>query len=286
MSDQGPEPAAERDPVVRRLFALARALVRVGYFGLEARGLEHVPRDGPVVYAQNHAGWFPLDAFFLSMVVAEAQGFGRRPAFATIDAALAFPGLGTLLRHFGAVPASAFRRPERLSPSIEAVGIFPEGVRGNCKPVWNAYRMRDWNRGFVRVALTRRAPIVPVAILGGEECLPVGWTIRVLEPLVGSILPLPLSVVPLPARWKLVFHPPVCLEAGPEAVTDHAYCTGVARRIQATVQATLDAEAAGRPVARLSGLVAAARVSAAAPGAEGGGEETAGAGEEDPLDRA
>jgi len=246
----------DRDPVVRRLFAAVRALIRIGYFSFEVEGVEHLPREGPVVYAQNHSGWFPLDAFFLTFAIAEAQGLERAPYFATVDAALETPGLRALLSRFGALPASSFRRPERLPPAVQSVGIFPEGVRGNCKPFWYAYRLRDFNRGFVRVAVTRRAPVVPTAILGGEECLPVAWTVRFLEPLIGSILPLPLSLVPLPARWKIIFHDPIHLDAPPEAVTDHAYCSSVARRVQGIVQATLDREARERPVSRLAALLA------------------------------
>ena len=254
-------PSIDREFVVRRLFPAMRRLVECGYFRFEVEGLEHVPREGRVVHAQNHAGWFALDAFFLTFAVAEAYGIRRAPFFATQDAALAAPLLGPFMRRFGAVPASWFRRPERLPDDIEACGIFPEGVRGNCKPFWNAYRMRDWNRGFVRVAIARDAAIVPAAVLGGEECLPVGWTIRVLEPVIGSLLPLPLTLVPLPTRWKIVFHPPIRLGAPREAVTDQAYCSAVARSIQGIVQRTLDREAPLRPLGKVSGLV-----SALAPG--------------------
>ncbi len=252
MPNESPSPVLERDPLVQRFFTLTRSLIRVGYFSFEVEGMERVPREGRVVYALNHAGWFPLDAFFLTLAIAEAQGLARAPCFATVDAALAAPGLGVLLRRFGALPASWFRRPERLPPSVESVGMFPEGVRGNTKPFWEAYRMHDWNRGFVRVALARRAPVVPVAVLGGEESLPVAWTVRLLEPLIGEPVGLPVSWVPLPAHWKIVFHEPVVLERGPDAASDHGYCSAVARRLQAVVQATLDREAAGRPLGKLS----------------------------------
>jgi 1-acyl-sn-glycerol-3-phosphate acyltransferase len=274
------DPVAERDPVVQRLLAAARALIRVGYFSFEVEGIEHVPREGRVVYALNHAGWFPMDAFFLTYAIAEAHGLSRAPFFATLDVAMAAPGLSAFLRKFGAVPASWFRRPDRLPPSVESVGMFPEGVRGNTKPFWEAYRMRDWNRGFARVAIARQAPIVPTAILGGEECLPVAWTVKILQPIIGSTLGLPLSLVPLPAHWKIIFHPPVRLDVPPSAVGNHAYCSGVARDLQAVVQATLDREAAQRPLGRFSAKVAEREREVAAAAAarrkgegEGGGED-------------
>jgi 1-acyl-sn-glycerol-3-phosphate acyltransferase len=246
------QPAIDHGFLTRTAFPLLRLLIRAGWFDFSVEGVEHLPREGPLVLALNHAGWFPLDALFVTLAMAEAQGLSRAPFFATHEAALEAPGLGAILRRAGAVPATWFRRPEKLPPEIQCCGIFPEGVRGNTKPFWEAYRMRPWNRGFVRVAIARRAPIVPTAVLGGEEALPVGWTVKVLAPLIGSELGLPLSLVPLPARWKVVFHAPVVLEVGQEAIADSAYCSGVAARVQETVQATLDREAAARPLHRLS----------------------------------
>ena len=231
-----------------------RALIRLRYFSFEVEGLEHVPPDGRAVFVQNHSGWFALDAFFLALAVAERAGPWRTPHFATADAALAAPLLGPALRRIGAVPVSWLRRPERLPPEIRSCGIFPEGVAGNCKPFWQAYRMREWKRGFVRVAQALDAPIVPAAVLGGEECLPVAWTLRLLEPLVGSIVGLPLSWVPLPTRWKIVFHPAVRVRS--RDPLDPAACGDLAQRLRATVQRTLDRNAGRYPLARLSSAVA------------------------------
>jgi len=246
-----PDAIHDREFLITRVVATARAFIESGYFTFDVEGAEHLPADGRVVYAANHSGWFPLDAFFLTMAIVDAQGVGRAPFFATHDAAMAAPGLGPFLRRFGAVPASWFRRPERLPAEIECCAIFPEGVRGNTKPFWEAYRMREWNRGFVRVALARQAPIVPAAILGGEECLPVAWTVKLFQPIIGATLGLPLSLVPLPSHWKIVFHAPVHL-VGKGSVTDHPFCTKVAAETRAIVQATLDREAPKRPLGRFS----------------------------------
>jgi 1-acyl-sn-glycerol-3-phosphate acyltransferase len=240
----------------RTLVPLVERLIRAGYFSFEVDGMEHVPRDGRAVYAQNHAGWFPLDAFFVGLGVRRALGPYRTPFFATAEAALAIPVLGAFLRRVGSVPASWFRRPERLSGRVRACAFFPEGVPGNTKPFWEAYRMRPWNRGFVRVAAALDLPIVPAAVLGGEECLPVAWTVRLLEPLVGSRFGLPLALIPLPARWRVVFHPPVKLADRRRLLVDGARSGAVAREIEATVQATLDRHAARYPLAHLSSWIA------------------------------
>jgi 1-acyl-sn-glycerol-3-phosphate acyltransferase len=240
------------------LVPLVERLIRSGYFSFTVEGTEHVPRDGRAVFAQNHAGWFPLDAFFVGLGVRRALGPCRTPYFATAEAALAIPVLGTFLRRVGSLPASMFRRPERLPARIHGCGFFPEGVSGNTKPFWEAYRMRPWNRGFVRVAAALDLPIVPTAVLGGEECLPVAWTVKLLEPIVGSAFGLPLALVPLPARWRVVFHAPVRLgEERHRVLTSGARSGEVARAVQATVQDTLDHHAPRRPLAHLSSWVAA-----------------------------
>ncbi|WP_242346332.1 1-acyl-sn-glycerol-3-phosphate acyltransferase, partial [Anaeromyxobacter terrae] len=253
-------PAIDEALVGGKLVPLVERLVRIGWFSFEVEGAEHVPQRGRLVFAPNHAGWFALDAFFLALAVRRLLGREGSPYFAAADAALAAPVLGPFLRRLGALPASSFRRPERLPPEIRTVAVFPEGVEGNTKPFWEAYRMRPWNRGFVRVAAALDAPIVPVAILGGEESLPVAWTVRFLEPIIGSSIGLPVFALPLPARWKVVFHPPVDVGArGRAALIDSEYSSAVAREVQRTVQDTLDRAAAHRPLAQVASLVALAR---------------------------
>jgi 1-acyl-sn-glycerol-3-phosphate acyltransferase len=260
--DAPPESAPAIDDALweAKLVPFVERLIRSRYFSFSVEGTEHVPRDGHAVFAQNHAGWFPLDAFFVGLGVRSALGPCRTPYFATAEAALAVPVLGAFLRRVGAVPAGWFRRPERLPSRIRACAFFPEGVPGNTKPFWEAYRMRPWNRGFVRVAAALDLPIVPVAILGGEECLPVAWTVKLLEPLVGSRFGLPLALLPLPARWRVVFHPPVRLgDDRRRVLTDGERSGEVARGIQATVQGTLDRYAGQYPLAHVSAWVAARR---------------------------
>jgi 1-acyl-sn-glycerol-3-phosphate acyltransferase len=242
----------------RHLVPLVERLVRARYFSFDVEGLEHVPRDGRAVFAQNHAGWFPLDAFFVGLAIRRALGPCRTPYFAAAEAALALPVVGAFIRRVGAVPSAWFRRPERLPARVRACGFFPEGVPGNTKPFWHAYRMRPWNRGFVRVAAALDLPIVPAAVLGGEECLPVAWTVRLLEPLVGSSFGLPLSVVPLPARWRVVFHPPLRLDDPRAVLADADRSAAVASRVREVVAGTLAREAARRTLGRMSSLVSAA----------------------------
>jgi 1-acyl-sn-glycerol-3-phosphate acyltransferase len=256
----GPRPIIDDALWEERLVPAVERLVRAGYFSFAVEGAEHVPAGARAVFAANHAGWFPLDALFVGLAVRRAAGPCRTPFFAAAEAALAIPALGGLLRRAGALPASWFRRPDRLPFPVRSCAIFPEGVPGNTKPFWEAYRMRPWSRGFVRVSAALDLPVVPVAVLGGEECLPVAWTVRLFEPLVGSAFGLPLAPVPLPSRWRVVFHPPVVLGGDRRAVlADGARSAGIALGVERTVQRTL-ARCAGRyPLAQVSSWVAGRR---------------------------
>src|ERR1700694_5939933 len=101
MSPTSADPNKDREAAFRALVMVAKRLIALGYFRLEVEGLEHVRREGRLVYAQNHSGWFPLDAFFISYAIAEAHGMRRAPFFATAEAALAAPVLGPFLRRLG-----------------------------------------------------------------------------------------------------------------------------------------------------------------------------------------
>jgi 1-acyl-sn-glycerol-3-phosphate acyltransferase len=132
---------------------------------------------------------------------------------------------------------------------MDVFAVFPEGAEGNCKPFWRAYRMAPWRTGFVRLALARDAQIVPWCILGGEECLPTLSTIRVLQPLLGSIAPLPLTPLPLPTRWKIIVLPPIHartlaaqLKQQNEIADDQALWRAMADHVRALVQTRLDEE--------------------------------------------
>jgi 1-acyl-sn-glycerol-3-phosphate acyltransferase len=249
---------ADRQSFLLKTDTVLRTLVRLKYFSWDIEGVEHLPRAGPVVYAMNHAGWFALDTIMVGCSVAESIGVARTPYFAAVDSALTAPVVGAFLKRIGGLPASLFRHPKRLPPEFESYGICPEGVEGNTKPFWEAYRMHPWNRGFVRLAMALEAPIVPVAVFGGEECFPVAWTVKLLEPLLGSVVGLPLAALPLPARWKIVFHEPVQVTTpGSRVRRSPQDCDAIAARLQDVVQKTLDREISSRPLARLSSFVGA-----------------------------
>ncbi|GGF35164.1 1-acyl-sn-glycerol-3-phosphate acyltransferase [Marmoricola endophyticus] len=125
---------------------------------VEVRGAEHFPTHGPVIVAGNHTGWVdgPLMAIF-----------APRPLHAlTKTEMFASPPMAAFLRWAGQVPMHRFEvDPLALKTSVAvlraggAVGIFPEGTRGD----GSAERARG---GVGWLALVTGAPVLPVAFLG------------------------------------------------------------------------------------------------------------------------
>jgi 1-acyl-sn-glycerol-3-phosphate acyltransferase len=81
--------------------------------------------------------------------------------------------MGTLMNRLGAVracPENALRLLDELRPVI----VFPEGSQGMGKPFAQRYQLKRFGRGgLVKLALRTGAPIVPVAIGGAEETVPL-----------------------------------------------------------------------------------------------------------------
>lgn len=254
----GPLPRRDMTMLRNSLLPALRRLVSSGYYGLEVEGAEHVPRVGPAIYVGNHAGWFTVDTLIGAVAIADHVGHERLPWGAVHDRLLLTPHLGRFFEGLGGFPASWLREPTRIPSAMEVFSVYPEGVAGNCKSFWHAYQMRSWRTGFLRLAIARRAPIVPIAIIGGEESLPVLAPVGAFEKLVGSVLPFPACPVPLPTKWKFIFHRPVhikvtrALQIAASDPAGRAVLQPIADEIADTVQRTLDRETCDSPLVRLA----------------------------------
>ena len=125
-------------------------------------GAERVPLDGGLVVAANHFSWIdppvlgaasPRTLYFMAKVEAHRV-----------------PGLGQLVRSFGAFPVrrgesdrDAVRTMRQIVRDGHALGMFAEGTRqtsGVPGPV---------QPGAAMVAINESAPLIPVAIYGSHE---------------------------------------------------------------------------------------------------------------------
>jgi len=209
------------------------------YFRLEIVGLENIPTKGPVIIAPNHSGFSGFDAMILSYVL--QQNTKRIPRvmthhlwFLTETTALPAQKLG--------FTEATYENGISLLKKNNLIVLFPEGAQGNFKPSSELYQLQEFKRGFIRMALETNALIVPTIVLGAEETHINLHTLKFTKFLRGLIIPLPLNVIPLPAKWKIIFEKPIQLNFAPEKVKDAELCHELASEIQESMQKKITKE--------------------------------------------
>lgn len=252
-----PLPKHDAKEVNRRFFKPLRQLIKMNYFRLRIRGANHIPSEGQIIFVANHSGWIALDALFLMLAVNDTAGPEYLPYIIVHDMLIKVPVTYHFLKDLGLIPADWLHYGrEPLPPELNPIAIFPEGADGNSKPFWKAYHMQNWKSGFVRLAIQRKAKVVPVTIIGGEESVPVAATIDTFKPLLGSVMPLPVSLTPLPSRWKIQFLEPLDFSIyDPAIIHDTERCAAIARNVHDLVQSRLKRSAKMHPLTWLSNWV-------------------------------
>ncbi|NPC85913.1 acyltransferase family protein, partial [Pyxidicoccus fallax] len=230
IDEYGKDPSlVERlDPVLEFLYSQ--------YWRVSVQGADHVPQGAAILVA-NHSGALPYDGLVMSLVITRERPDLREPRWLVEDQVFHAPVLGTLFNRLGAVracPENALRLLDEQRPLV----VFPEGYQALSKPFAERYRLKRFGRGgFVKLALRTGAPIVPVAIVGGEETSPL------LGRLPASFLGLPyvpltpLGPLPLPAKWSVRFGEPIAMDGlSPEAADDLGEVQRLTERTRESIQ--------------------------------------------------
>ncbi len=207
-----------------RFRALARSLYEPVYskwFRVEWEGLEKIPTGGGALLVANHAGAIPSDAPVIMHGIEKELG---RPVYGLADYFFrTVPVVGTLWARGGGVsarPANAYRL---LKEQRQLVLDFPEGTKGASKAFTDRYQLRRFGRGgFVEIAMRAGVPIIPIAVTGSEEAMPVIFRMPAVAkalglpyfPVTANLLALgPLGVVvPFPAKFKLRVLDPISFD--------------------------------------------------------------------------
>lgn len=214
------------------------------YFRLEVEGIENIPPAGGTLLVPNHSGVTALDAVMIGNEV--HRQLSRVPRILAHPLWFIGPQIKILARKIGLEEASMDRGVSLLQGG-DCVIIFPEGAEGNFKPTAQRYKLKEFRRGFVRMALQTGAPIVPVVVIGAEETNINLSSIKISNKLRGTIIPIPLNVLPLPAKWKIIFLPPIDLKKyGAKKVDDVELVHRVAEEVRAQIQARIDLELKNR----------------------------------------
>ncbi|MEO8548618.1 MAG: hypothetical protein ABI678_01545, partial [Kofleriaceae bacterium] len=90
--------------------------------------------------------------------------------------------------------------------------------------------------GFAELAIRYRARVVPVAIIGAEECWPVAARLRAIRTFRIPYLPIPMSPLPLPAHYHLRYGDAIQFDRDPAEADDQAIVASAARDVQIALE--------------------------------------------------
>jgi 1-acyl-sn-glycerol-3-phosphate acyltransferase len=187
------------------------------YFRVGTTGIENLPK-GRVLIIANHSGQIPMDGMFIAASLL-LEGNPPRLARGMVERwAPSVPFISTWFARCGQITGD-IRNCRELLERDECVMVFPEGVAGSGKTIFERYELKRFGTGFMRLALETKTPILPVAVIGLEESLP---SITALHPLAKKLgipyIPVvPTGYIPLPTKVSIRFGKPLNFDVDPNA---------------------------------------------------------------------
>jgi len=136
-------------------------------YRISVEGREHLPASGPVILAANHRSF--LDSIFIPLLMKRRVTFvAKAEYFDDKKTAWFFRGVGQIpiRREGGSASDRALASAAEVLERGGVFGIYPEGTRTR-----DGYLHRG-HTGVARLALATDAPLVPVGLVGTDECQP------------------------------------------------------------------------------------------------------------------
>jgi 1-acyl-sn-glycerol-3-phosphate acyltransferase len=244
-----------------RVFSMMEPLLNFYYrywFRVDQEGVENVPADGGALLVSNHSGALPPDGPMIMQAIRNEHSRPRPLYMLGEHWFKGYPGVGMLTNKIGLVAAHPANAQRLLRDEGRLALVFPEGQKGSRKLYWQRYKLRRFGRGgFVRTALRAGVPIMPIAVVGAEEAMPIFAHVPALQRLTGLIyfpinhafpqFGLAAGLMYLPAKFKIRFLEPVSLDGyGPEDAEDLELVQTLAEDIRARIQIEVDRLVAAR----------------------------------------
>jgi len=255
LRDLIPPPDAERsvDDWGRseRIFSLVEPILNFYYrywFRVEQEGVENVPADGGALLVSNHSGALPPDAPMIMQAIRNEHSSPRPLYMLGEHWFKGYPGVGMIANKIGLVAANAPNAQRLLRDEGRLVLVFPEGQKGSRKLYWQRYRLRRFGRGgFIKTALRAGVPVVPIAVVGAEEAMPIFAHVPLLQRLTGLIyfpinhafphFGLAAAGMYLPAKFKIRFLEPIRFDGyRPQDAEDLELVQRLAEDVRAKIQ--------------------------------------------------
>jgi len=231
------------DPQWTKYALAAIAYLHRRYFRSEVFGAKNIPK-GRVLLIANHSGQIPLDGALIGAALfmdVEPPRFMRAMVEKWTQT---LPFVSTLFSRVGqvvGVPENA----QRLLEQGEALLVFPEGARGISKTFDKRYQLMPFGLGFMRLAIETGTPIVPVAVIGGEEqYISVGNVSSLAKllrmpsfPVIPQLL-LPGGQLPFPTKYRIYFGEPMRFNGDPD--DDDAVMDQKVQLVRGTLQSMIN----------------------------------------------
>ena len=194
------------------------------WFRVEWEGLEKIPHHGGALLIANHGGAIPSDAPAIMHGIEKELG---RPVYGLADYFFrTIPVVGTLWSRAGGVAAHPDNAYRLLHDQQQLALVFPEGTKATSKTYTDRYRLRRFGRGgFVEIAMRAGVPIIPIAVVGAEESMPILFRLSGVSKALklpyfpvtaNSLLLGPLGYVTyFPVKFKLRVLDPITFDVEP-----------------------------------------------------------------------
>lgn len=156
------------------------------------KGLENVPRRGPLIVVCNHLSF--VDSVFLPLMIDRQMAFLAKSDYFTgkgikgwfIRFFMTSAGQLPIDRSGGKASEASLNAGLQVLADGGVLAIYPEGTRS---PDGRMYRGRT---GVARMILEAHVPVIPAAVIGTEKVMPLGSNIPKVHR-VGVVIGEPLD---------------------------------------------------------------------------------------------
>jgi len=155
------------DPVfAKKLEPFLRGLYDF-YFRCEVTGWENIP-EGQALFVGNHNGLLTFEVLMIFYAWWKKFGTSKKALALAHGIALQHP-FKWLIPKLGAVPASPEIALEALKRNYSLM-VYPGGEKESFRPYKERKKLDFYQRkGFIRIALQSKVPIVPIVSIGAHE---------------------------------------------------------------------------------------------------------------------
>lgn len=255
-----------RNPEVLRQIMPLMGWLYEHYYQVSTDGWEQIPTDENVMLVGSHNGGLPAPDMHM-MLYDWCRQFGlKRPLYGLMHPSVwkAFPYAAHIAAQMGAVRAHPKMGLAALSQKA-SIAVYPGGAQDIFRPYAMRNKIYFHNRkGFVKLALKKAVPIVPMISCGAHSTLVVlgdiypqvkalhdsgmPWLLGVDPEVFPIYLGLPWGIaagplpnIPLPIKIRTRICAPIRFErSGSEALRDKSYVDACYKQVCAQMQTALD----------------------------------------------